>query len=725
MRGTVTAGLIIYCVVAAWGPFISLDISSPWVIPWVIGYLLLLVRVSYEAYIAPPPFRPFPIVVLGVVLLNFLVQVSGGAHSLIWPAYIIFAVVVSALLRPRLAYALVGIILAIESSNLLRAVSAQELAARWHVYAGSGLTLAVVSSAASHIMQRTRSEVEQARDARDRLIAHAEAVDPLTAPARLESLAPAHRRASHVKTVIDREIDFNGLIDMIYGFVPAHTYALFLREPRTSDTFTLSALRTGRGHDVLPVGTALDPQRKILVHICAEQRQSQYLSDLAAMNMPLVNLGYYRGDAQDLAVRSFLVLPIVKEERTIAVLAVDSLEAGAFSLETQDMLEKFAPFFLQIIDKIDMTLELKTQADHFGYLHAISTELNRSLWFGDTMRAIIPKLHDIVPFDLCVGLLAGEQDGQQTLTVASLYGYDESLLGRSFPLDQGSFVASMWKHWDLQKVQSNLAYYCADLGDRGRDIALTPFKELQKPFRCLYGRLLVAKAKDQPQSETFLLRGAVFLSSFRPDTFTQYHRDYLLDTLMNQVSQIAHNSLLYQQIENMARTDGLTGLLNHRTFMERLHEKYAELERNPRPFSILLMDIDKFKNVNDTYGHPVGDVAIKAVARVLTETARASDFVARYGGEEFAVGMVDTDARGAEQMAERVRKTMERTAITRVPDGELRVTLSVGVVSFPGDTEDRSSLVTMADEALYHAKRTGRNRVCLFGEARRAQASSA
>ncbi len=720
----VTLGLAVYCIIAAWGPFISLELSSPWVIPWVIGYLFLLFRISYEAYIAPPPVRPFPFVVLGIIILNFLVQVSGGIHSLIWPAYFIFAAVVSAFLRPLLAYAMVAVILTIESSNVFMTQNSQELAARWHLYAGFGLSLAVVSAAASHIMHRTRSEAESARDARDRLIANAEAVDPLAVPSRLESLAPSHRQAAHLKTVIDREIDFNGLIDMIYGFVPANTYALFLREPRTSDTFTLGAIRTTRERHVLPVGTVLDPGRKVLVHICAEQRQSQYLSDLAAMSMPLVNLGYYRSDVQDLPVRSFLVLPIVKEDRTIAVLAVDSLEAGAFALETQDMLENFAPFFLQIIDKIDMTLKLRTQADHFRYLHDMSAELNGSLWFGDTMRTILPKLREIVPFDFCACVLASEREGRQTLTLAALYGYDTSLLGQPFPLDERSLVASMWKHWESQKEQTNLAYYSADFGDRGRDISLFPFKEFQKPIRSMYGRLLVAKASDEPGSDAYILRGAVFLASLQPNAFTEYHREYLLDTLMNQISQAAHNSLLYQQIENTARTDGLTGLLNHRTFMERLRERYKELERNPRPFSILLTDIDKFKNVNDKYGHPVGDVAIKAVAKVLAETARASDFVARYGGEEFAVGMVDTDPKGAELMAERVRTIMEQTMITRVSDGELRVTLSIGIVSFPEDTKDLANLVTMADEALYHAKRSGRNRVCRYPETKRAQAAS-
>jgi two-component system cell cycle response regulator len=232
----------------------------------------------------------------------------------------------------------------------------------------------------------------------------------------------------------------------------------------------------------------------------------------------------------------------------------------------------------------------------------------------------------------------------------------------------------------------------------------------------LYGRLLVAKDA---------CIGAFFLASLKTEAFTEYHRNYLLDTLMNQISMVAYNSLLYQRIEDLARTDGLTGLLNHRTFMEKLAEEYRRIERDMRPFSILLMDIDKFKNVNDNYGHPVGDIALKAVAKVLKDTGRGSDFVARYGGEEFAIGMVDTNVKGAEQMAERVRKLVGKTVVARVGGTELMLTLSIGVSSFPEDTKNKADLVTMADNALYQAKRLGRNRVCLHRDVKDAEPAPA
>lgn len=709
MRSIVTPGIVLYCIIAAWGPFISLGLSSSWVFPWVAGYLFLLFRISYEAYLAPSSsspikYIPFRFVVLGVILLNFLIQTTGGAHSTLWSAYFLYAVIVAAFSQPIHAAAMVGIILAVECSNLL--LYDQSVAERWPVYAGFGFSLAGVSLAGAFIMRRIRREAEQVWDTHERLIAHAEAVDPLADSTKLEELTRERRRAANVNAAREREDSFKGLLDMIYGFVPAHAYALFLKERRNStDVMVLRAVRMETVHSALPVGTVLNPEKKLLIHLCAEHGRTQNIPDISAAGIKLENLGYYKSDARNPGVRSFLTVPIVDGTHTAGVLAVDSIEPGAFSAENEDMLEKFAPFFTQIIEKIQMALDLDTRATHFGALHEISMELNSSLKFEEIMERVVPKIKALVPFDFCACLLTAEQSGIPYLVFTALHGYEDTPPDNGFTMDQSAVINQMHGLWQDRGIA---IYYSGDLGDRGKEIELFPFKEMRKPIRTLYGRLLVAK-------DTFL--GAFFLGSFRPDALTEYQRNNLLDTLMNQISLVAYNSLLYQRIENMARTDGLTGLLNHRTFMERLAEKYRELERNPRPFSILLMDIDKFKGVNDKYGHPVGDLAIKAVARVLRETCRSSDFVARYGGEEFAVGMVDTDAKGAWQMGERLRKIMEKTVTARVPDGELRITLSIGVASFPEDTEDKSLLVTLADEALYHAKRSGRNRVCLIKEA--------
>jgi len=286
--------------------------------------------------------------------------------------------------------------------------------------------------------------------------------------------------------------------------------------------------------------------------------------------------------------------------------------------------------------------------------------------------------------------------------VTALRGYDAKLLGSQFPLEQSAILQLMHKQWHGQNTA--MVYYDANLGDRGKGISLFPIKDMQRSMQSLYGRPLIAGDK-------FI--GAFFLGSIRTNAFSDYHRHFM-DTLLNQVAMVVDNSMMHQNIKDMARTDGLTSLLNHRTFMEKLSEEYKRIDREAHPFSILLMDIDKFKNVNDTYGHPIGDVAIKTVARVLKETVRTTDFVARYGGEEFTVGMVDTNGKGAEQMAERVRKLMENSVVTKIGTRNLIITLSIGVASFPEDTKNPADLVAMADNALYHAKRSGRNRVCLY-----------
>jgi two-component system cell cycle response regulator len=424
------------------------------------------------------------------------------------------------------------------------------------------------------------------------------------------------------------------------------------------------------------------------------------------MGTPLSNLGYYQHDVRSLPVKTFLALPVAQDGNTIGVIAVDSLEAGAFSLEDQDTLSYFESFFIQIIEKIQLTLNLKTRADHFGALHQISTDLNSSLKFGEIMDKVIPRIRQLVPFDFGACVLKTEGEGTPSLQFMALHGYDTKLINTAFPFGDSAIATSLLKQW---QDGGNISYYAGDLGNRGRDIGLFPFKELQKPIRSLYGRLLIAEDA---------CIGAFFLASLKTDAFSEYHRSYLLETLMNQISLVAYNSLLYRRIEDLARTDGLTGLLNHRTFMEKLAEEFRRIERDMRPFSILIMDIDKFKNVNDTYGHPVGDIALKAVAKVLKDTGRGSDFVARYGGEEFAIGMVDTNSKGAEQMAERVRKLVGKTVAARVGATDLMVTLSIGVSSFPEDTRDMADLVTMADNALYEAKRSGRNRVCLHRNVR-------
>ncbi len=727
MRKIILPGLLLYTLSSGLGLFLNPDPSNLLLTVWLSGYLLLALSVAYaslfnqaftqEAYQRFPLFSVFYFIVLGVILLNFFVQLTGGARSTLWPGYFLFAVMVAAFLPVWQAYATTSLILAIEAANLF--VSGQWNTEKWPVYAGFALSLFGVPAIISHIMHRTRGEKKQAEDKLEKLIEHADAINPLADNDTIEALTEENQLASNVKAARTREDAFAGLIDMIYEFVPAHAYALFLKERiGEGDAFVLRARRSDSdGLYLAPIGEVLKPEQDNgVISGCIKYRQPQYLSN---MEQTAGTLGYY---TRRLPVKSVLVIPIVHNENNIGVLAVDSLEGGAFSLETQDLLARFTPFFIQIIEKIRVSQELNLRAKNFAAMHDISTVLNSSLELDHILERLAKEINVLVPHEFCV--FVQYDDKNRTIAIVhqsgsvTFTGPSRSLVGKitsavkslgsentvpedkPFPVEQGSLINQMLGQWEQGQ---SAPYHFFDLNERDAVGLLDTTSGLTQQLRSLSCWPLVT-------GEKFI--GAFFLGSLRAHAFSDFHRNFL-DTLTNQVALVMDNAILHRQISNLARTDGLTGLLNHRTFMEKLAEEYKRLNREPRPFSILLMDIDKFKNVNDKYGHPVGDVAIKAVAKVMKDAARSSDFIARYGGEEFAVGMVDTDCKGAEQMGERIRKVLEKTLVTRVFDGELRITVSIGVSSFPLDTKNTADLVTMADTALYQAKRSGRNRVCL------------
>lgn len=183
----------------------------------------------------------------------------------------------------------------------------------------------------------------------------------------------------------------------------------------------------------------------------------------------------------------------------------------------------------------------------------------------------------------------------------------------------------------------------------------------------------------------------------------------VLRSLATQAALAMENVDLHVQVSRQAVTDELTGLSNHRRFQELLALEMEQVRRYHYPVGLIMLDIDNFKLVNDTYGHQQGDVVLRRVARVLADTSREVDYPARYGGEELALILPHTDMPGSYAIAERIRTAIESMRIPRVDqDGVLRVTASLGVAaSTDGGKED---LIAEADGALYEAKRQGKNR---------------
>ena len=228
----------------------------------------------------------------------------------------------------------------------------------------------------------------------------------------------------------------------------------------------------------------------------------------------------------------------------------------------------------------------------------------------------------------------------------------------------------------------------------------------QKKFDALYGNMGIAGAEliiplfFKDQMIALLTLG----SKGNKEPYMQSDID-ILETLANQAAIAIENSRLYDE----AIKDSLTGLYHHKYFMERLQEEMERFKRYRHDMSLLMIDIDHFKKINDTFGHPVGDRVLREVSTLLKQISRKVDIVARYGGEEFVILLPDTKKKGALIMAERLRKSVEE-----MPLGDnLKVTVSIGISCCDEREKELSQgeFIEHADNALYRAKENGRNRV--------------
>ena len=164
------------------------------------------------------------------------------------------------------------------------------------------------------------------------------------------------------------------------------------------------------------------------------------------------------------------------------------------------------------------------------------------------------------------------------------------------------------------------------------------------------------------------------------------------------------------QLQEMAVTDFLTGLYIRRYFMSRLQDELLRSERYNKVFSIVMADIDNFKDFNDTYGHATGDQVLKAAGSFFQQSLRQTDVIARYGGEEFIIFFPETDKEAAYVLAERLKKGFSQIRLDILP----RLAISLGISTYPEDGKDIETLIKNADTAMYSAKQRGRNRVVQF-----------
>jgi diguanylate cyclase (GGDEF)-like protein len=207
--------------------------------------------------------------------------------------------------------------------------------------------------------------------------------------------------------------------------------------------------------------------------------------------------------------------------------------------------------------------------------------------------------------------------------------------------------------------------------------------------------------------------GTLSLASATSHAFTD--ADFGILQRCGQLAAVAvENSLLFRQTRELSLIDPLTGIYNHRHFKHLLGVELGRAHRYSRTMALIMIDVDNFKRVNDTLGHPIGDRVLRGISRILAEGLRRSDVLARYGGEEFAVILQETDRESSRGVAEKLcRDVREKASFPDGRNGQVRATISLGLAFFPLDAGNEEDLLLRADQALYRAKSSGKNRVSL------------
>lgn len=393
----------------------------------------------------------------------------------------------------------------------------------------------------------------------------------------------------------------------------------------------------------------------------------------------------------------FIGMPIIEQGHLRGVLCVDRAQGRAFDEEDARLVEEAAGFVLRAVEKERMVASIEQTRFEVGRFFEASRRLNSVLTPDEVYEVALDSISQIVAYDFAAITLYDEElDRHQVVCVEGQGARSQRGWDRLFFSANKGLVSMVVRNRHYLPVGGRLRDRQALVMSAEQD-----FSELQS--------LLVMPLIVQDRA-----LGTMIVGHFEAEQFRSERRE-MLEVVANQVAITIQNARLYAQMENMAHFDALTGLANRRAFQNKLHEAMARHKRSGRVFGLVITDIDHFKSVNDTYGHPVGDEVLRQVGRLFQEQLREIDVPARYGGEEFVLILEDTDLEGARHVANRLREAFAALRF-ETEQGVLQCTISMGIAMGPWDSDEAHTLIDLADQALYYSKENGRNQVSVYRE---------
>jgi diguanylate cyclase (GGDEF)-like protein len=527
----------------------------------------------------------------------------------------------------------------------------------------------------------------------------------------VEAQIPTERRREDLKRSSVRQVGISvgNILEVLEAALRPHSVAVYwlstdestvtLKDARPSKELLVEKQAAGEGI----IGGILKQKGPILLNNLRKSYEG---------------LTYYR---QRPPLKKFVGVPLVegKQEHLRGVLLADRKVDVAFAEEDKELLQIAAKEILRIVEaerRLNLMDVIRNEAQELS-------NATKGLIEAITLQQVVDEVTDSVrqifhEADFCAIALE-EAEGKPLVirAVNAVESFDE------------------WKQKHLQAEVPKGNHLCSLVMRRGLILPDAAYDKRSQSQKKIFGRKLdpsgLRSVKVVPlklaSSEEGKCIGAMVLASTRADYFTERGGraedvKRTLETISNIAAISIQNAMRYELLEQLATTDGLTGLHNHRRFQEMLDVQVEEAARYEHKLSLMLVDIDHFKKVNDTYGHPKGDEVLRRVARVLNEFARTTDRVCRYGGEEFAIIMPQTDKNGGRLLAERFRTEIKEQKF-QSDQGEFSVTFSVGVCTLPDQARHKQELIDKADQALYHAKDHGRDQTVHYADIRQEAAS--
>jgi diguanylate cyclase (GGDEF)-like protein len=496
----------------------------------------------------------------------------------------------------------------------------------------------------------------------------------------LRQVSDEGRRARQLDRASELDTALGRILDVALEATAAHAVLYFDLDRQRE----LAHLRVARGPAALVPDCAV-PLGSDPFSFLVERGQTFYATDFKRL---LHELPWYRGRVE---VGTLLAVPVRVGDVIVGTLVADQLEIQAFTGREPRLLAGIAELAAEAIRATRASLGREELDAEFKAVYPISQRLATLAREDEVRELLLRSARHLAHLE--GGAVVMSDDLETRYVVEAGFGWPAEFLKREIALDERT-----WSAWVLRSAEE--AYLLESLTSEESRMPVLVLDEPKGRSESLLAVPLRARGRTL---------GALVLTGAR-GTFDASSRR-VLEILANQAAATIQLIKDKEQQRQLAVRDGLTGLYNRRAFGELLLAAIANEDRRPGgSLGLAILDLDHFKKLNDTYGHPAGDAALRSLARLLDQHLRKGDQAARYGGEEFVVILPGLDAERSFGAAERLRSALEKHRFV-FEGARIPLSASLGVAIWPGDGREPEPLLAAADRALYAAKQAGRNRV--------------